>query len=102
MSAKPWSGRFRKGTHKLVEAYTTSVAFDSRLYAQDIRGSMAHARMLGRQGIITREEDQAIIAGLEAIRDDIEAGRLQLKPELEDIHMNIEAALAERVGPAAG
>ena len=71
MSAKPWSGRFRKGMDKLVEAYTASIGFDSRLYVQDIRGSMAHARMLGRQGIITEEEAQAIIAGLKAIRDGI-------------------------------
>ncbi len=102
MSAKPWGGRFQKGTNRLVEAYSASIEFDNRLYRQDIRGSIAHARMLARQGIIAEEEAQAIIEGLEGIRDDVETGRLQFKPELEDIHMNIETALAERIGPVAG
>jgi len=102
MGAKPWSGRFQKATDKLVEAYTASIAYDRRLYRQDIRGSIAHARMMASQGIIAQEEGQAIVAGLEAILGDIEAGRFQLKPELEDIHMNIEASLTERIGPVAG
>jgi len=102
MTAKPWGGRFEKGTDTLVEAYTSSIHFDSRLFSQDIRGSIAHARMLGRQGIITESEAEAIVGGLESIRNDIESAQFQFKPELEDIHMNIEAALTERIGPVAG
>ncbi|MDP2662710.1 MAG: argininosuccinate lyase [Dehalococcoidia bacterium] len=102
MTAKPWSGRFDKDTDRLVEAYTASIHFDSRLYSQDIRGSIAHARMLGRQGIIAESEAAAIAGGLESIRNDIESGHFQFKPELEDIHMNIESALTERIGSVAG
>ncbi|MDO8692349.1 MAG: argininosuccinate lyase, partial [Dehalococcoidia bacterium] len=102
MTTKPWGGRFEKSTDRLVEAYTASIHFDSRLYPQDIRGSIAHARMLGRQGIIAESEAAAIIGGLESIRNDIESGHFQFKPELEDIHMNIEASLTERIGPVAG
>jgi argininosuccinate lyase len=102
MSDKPWSGRFGKETHKLVEGYTASIPFDHRLYRQDIAGSLAHCRALARQGIISAQEAQAITAGLEAIRQEIEEGRFQFRVELEDIHMNIEAALAERIGETAG
>jgi argininosuccinate lyase len=99
---KLWGGRFDAPTDALVEAFTASIDFDRRLYREDIAGSIAHARMLARQGIIPAADADAIVAGLEAIRDDIEAGRFEFRPEREDIHLNIEAALAERIGDAAG
>jgi len=83
-----------------VEAFTASVHFDARLYREDIAGSRAHARMLARQGIISQAECDAITAGLDAIEAEIEAGTFQFRPELEDVHMNIEAALVERIGDA--
>ena len=82
--------------------YTTSIAFDRRLYRQDIAGSKAHARMLGRQGIVSGEEVEAICGGLDAIRVEIEAGEFRFREELEDIHMNVETRLAELIGEAAG
>ena len=99
---KLWGGRFSAPTDALVEAFTASIAFDQRLYREDIAGSVAHARMLARQGIISDADRDAIVGGLEAIRGDIEAGRFEFRPEREDIHLNIEAALAERIGDAAG
>jgi len=86
----------------VVEQFTESVSFDWRLWPYDIQGSIAHARMLGRQGIITREEARKIIQGLKEIARDIRAGRLAPRAELEDVHMNIEAALVERIGPVGG
>ncbi|MBU2548413.1 MAG: argininosuccinate lyase [Proteobacteria bacterium] len=97
---KPWGGRFAKGSDELLEAFSASIHFDYRLYPYDIAGSKAHARMLGRQGLVPPEEAEAMVEGLEAIRADIEAGRFQWDPKLEDVHMNIERALAERIGPA--
>jgi argininosuccinate lyase len=82
--------------------YTASIGFDKRLYRQDIAGSIAHARMLARCGIIADGEAEAIVKGLEEIRAEIEEGRFPWKAELEDIHMNIEARLHERIGPVAG
>lgn len=102
MSDKLWGGRFTKTTDQLVEEFTSSISFDRRLYRQDIAGSIAHARMLGRQGIITPEEAAAIIGGLESIREDIERGRFTFDTALEDIHMNIEKRLIERIGPVGG
>jgi argininosuccinate lyase len=91
-------GRFSKPADKLVAQYTASLPFDRRLYRQDIAGSVAHARMLAKQGIITGGESQKIISGLEAIRQEIEDAKFDFKPETEDIHMAIEARLIEMVG----
>ena len=102
MSKKPWAGRFTQPTDAFVEAFTASIDFDQRLYRYDIQGSMAHARMLARQGIIAADEAAAIIAGLEGILADIEQGRFEFSVALEDIHMNIEARLIERIGPVGG
>jgi argininosuccinate lyase len=100
MTDKPWSGRFLQGTDKQVEAFTASVDVDSRLYRQDIAGSIAHARMLASCKLITREEAKAIIDGLDAIRADIENGTFQFSQALEDVHMNIETELTKRIGEA--
>jgi argininosuccinate lyase len=102
MSKKPWAGRFTQPTDAFVEAFTASIDFDQRLYRYDIQGSMAHARMLARQGIIAEAEAQSIISGLESILVDIEEGRFEFSVALEDIHMNIEARLIERIGPVGG
>jgi len=101
-SRKPWSGRFADATDALVEAYTSSIAADQRLLAADIIGSIAHVRMLGRRGIIPAEDATTIERALQAMLDEAERGAFHLRPELEDVHMNVEAALAERIGPAAG
>jgi len=97
---KLWAGRFNQPTDAFVEAFTASVEFDQRLAEQDIRGSMAHAAMLARQGIITDEEKDLILDGLERIRRQIEAGEFPWSVALEDVHMNIESALTERIGEA--
>ena len=94
--------RFRKDTNSLVQQYTASIPFDQRLYRQDIAGSIAHARMLAKQGIISEKESELIIMGLVSIRGEIEQGKFQFKTELEDIHMNIEACLTEKIGEVAG
>ncbi len=91
-------GRFRKPADKLVAAYTASLPYDRRLYRQDIAGSIAHARMLARQGIIADSEAQKIVAGLESIREEIEQGKFEFKIEMEDIHMAVEARLIEKIG----
>ncbi|MBC9784679.1 argininosuccinate lyase [Heliobacterium chlorum] len=98
MSKKLWGGRFEKGTDKVVEDFHSSIRFDQRLYKQDIRGSIAHARMLGRQGIIAASEAEQIIEGLEKILADIDAGLVEFDVAAEDIHMNIEKILTERIG----
>ncbi len=95
-----WGGRFAEKTAASVEAFSASIQYDSRLYRQDIAGSMAHAKMLAHQGLITDEERDQIIAGLTEIKAEIEAGTFVFRPELEDIHMNIEKALAEKIGDA--
>ncbi|MGE4544698.1 MAG: argininosuccinate lyase [Pedobacter sp.] len=102
MSKKPWAGRFTQPTDAFVEAFTASIDFDQRLYRYDIQGSMAHARMLARQGIITEAEAQTITSGLESILTDIENGQFEFSVALEDIHMNIEARLIERIGAVGG
>ena len=102
MSEKPWAGRFTAPTDKFVEEFTASIDFDKRLYRYDIEGSMAHARMLARQGIIGTEDAAAIVEGLEGILVDIERGDFEFKVSLEDIHMNVEARLIERIGPVGG
>ncbi|GAH54007.1 unnamed protein product, partial [marine sediment metagenome] len=95
-------GRFHKAADKLVTEYTASIPFDWRLYRHDIAGSIAHAKMLAKQGIIAQEEAEIIIKGLTSIREEIEQGKFQFNPELEDIHMNIEARLIEKVGEVGG
>ncbi len=99
-SAKPWSGRFSEPTDAFVEAFTASVDFDKRLYRYDIQGSIAHATMLEKAGILSAEELTAIVSGLEAIREQIDHGRFQWSIALEDVHMNIESALTEAIGGA--
>jgi len=95
-------GRFHKKADKLVTEYTASIPFDWRLYRHDIAGSIAHAKMLAKQGIILEKEAEVIINGLASIAEEIEQGEIQFKPELEDIHMNIEARLIEKVGEVGG
>ena len=92
--------RFGKELDKLAKEYTVSVPFDKRLYRHDITGSIAHARMLWKQGIIPEKDAELIIMGLISIREEIEHGKFQFKEELEDIHMNIEARLIEKIGDA--
>jgi len=95
-------GRFHKSPNELVVKYTSSLPFDCRLYPYDIAGSIAHARMLAKQGIISEEETEVITNGLVSIRQEIEQGKFEFKPELEDIHMSIEARLLEKVGEVGG
>jgi argininosuccinate lyase len=95
-------GRFQKAADKLVSEYTASIPFDWRLYPYDITGSIAHARMLAKQGIIPDKEAKIITDGLASIRDEIEQGKFEFRAELEDIHMNIEARLIEKVGEVGG
>jgi len=97
---KMWGGRFRQKTAARVEEYTQSVSYDRLMYRQDIAGSMAHARMLGRQGVISRQDAEQIVDGLERIRQEIESGQFVWRAELEDVHMNIESRLSELVGDA--
>jgi argininosuccinate lyase len=100
-SGKLWGGRFTRPTHELVDAFNASIGFDRRLYREDIAGSIAHARMLAKVGIISEADRDAIVGGLEAIRADIEAGRFEFRVDREDIHLNIEAALADLLGEPA-
>ncbi|HEY3307562.1 MAG TPA: argininosuccinate lyase [Desulfuromonadaceae bacterium] len=97
---KLWGGRFTQPTDKFVEEFTASIEFDKRLYHQDIRGSIAHARMLGKQGIIPFADVEAIVHGLQQILEQIEAGEFDFSISLEDIHMNIEARLSAKIGEA--
>lgn len=99
-SKKLWGGRFSESTAASVESFTESISYDRRLFRHDIMGSKAHARMLARQHLITEKERDAILAGLTEIQAEIEAGTFQFKPELEDIHMNIEKTLTDRIGAA--
>ncbi len=94
--------RFDKEPDKLAQAYGASIPYDRRLYKQDIAGSIAHARMLGKQGIISDKEAEFIVMGLIAIRTEIEEGKFVFKTEMEDIHMNVEARLTEKLGDVAG
>ena len=97
-----WGGRFSESTDALVEQFNASVSFDKRLALQDIQGSIAHATMLGETGILSTDESVQLIQGLEGLRNDVEAGTFEWRTELEDVHMNLEAALTERVGPVGG
>ncbi len=101
-TAKPWGGRFTEATNELVEEFTASIPYDWRLYPYDIAGSMAHAAMLAKTGIITKKESNRIIHGLEEILREIAAGEFSFSVELEDIHMNIEHRLIEKIGPVGG
>jgi argininosuccinate lyase len=97
---KLWGGRFAQPTNKFVEEFTASIDFDKRLYRQDIQGSMAHAMMLGKQGIIPKTDVESITEGLKEILDRIEAGEFDFSVSLEDIHMNIESRLSAKIGEA--
>ncbi|HEX7007125.1 MAG TPA: argininosuccinate lyase [Alphaproteobacteria bacterium] len=97
-----WGGRFEAGPAAIMERINASIDFDRRLYACDIAGSKAHAAMLARQGIISRKDAKAIVSGLDRILKEIESGRFEFKTALEDIHLNIEARLAELIGAPAG
>ena len=97
---KLWGGRFAKETDNLVNDFNASIQFDQRLYKEDITGSMAHARMLGACGIISMEDVAAILEGLQSILEDVEAGKVEFTADNEDIHMNVESLLTERIGDA--
>ncbi len=99
-SGKLWGGRFAEQTAASVETFTESISYDWRLYWHDIMGSKAHAKMLAKQGLINADERDAILAGLSEIEQDIREGRFQFRVELEDIHMNIEKALTDKIGAA--
>ncbi len=101
-TAKPWGGRFSEATNALVEEYTASIQYDWRLFPYDIAGSVAHAAMLGKTGIIAEKESRRIIAGLKSVLQEIADGKLEFSIELEDIHMNIESRLIRKIGPVGG
>ena len=99
---KMWGGRFASGPAAIMREITPSIDFDKRLAGEDLAGSRAHCRMLATEGIISKDDGQAILGGLDTIEKEIAAGTFVFKRELEDIHLNIEARLAELIGPAAG
>ena len=99
---KLWGGRFAKETDELVEAFNASIPFDKRLYEEDIRGSIAHCRMLGTRGIIAEDEAEKILAGLAVIKEEIDRGEMEFSLSLEDIHMHVESRLIEKIGPIGG
>src|SRR3569833_426706 len=99
---KMWGGRFESGPAAIMREITPSIDFDKRLAGEDLAGSRAHCRMLASEGIISKDDAQAILNGLTQIEKEIAAGSFVFKRELEDIHLNIEARLAELIGPAAG
>ncbi|MBI3544557.1 MAG: argininosuccinate lyase [Deltaproteobacteria bacterium] len=102
MTGKLWGGAFDKPTHAEVEKFTASIGVDGRLWAADILGSQAHARMLGKVGVLTADESAKIVAGLEAVRADITSGKAVFSPDAEDVHSEIERLLTERLGALAG
>lgn len=97
---KPWGGRFTESTDAFVEEFTASVSFDQRMYAQDIAGSQAHARMLAKINILSADECDAIVSALDEIKHEIETGDFKWRVDLEDVHMNIESRLVEKIGEA--
>src|SRR3546814_17766015 len=97
-----WGVRFASGPAAVMERINASIGFDRRLYAQDIAGSKAHCTMLVHQRIIAQEDGAAILGGLDTVLSEIEAGKFEFKTSLEDIHMNVEARLAELIGEPAG
>ncbi len=101
MAQKLWDGRFSQETDKLVEAFTSSIQVDKKLYAHDIEGSIAHSKMLARQSVITDEEADILVRGLKEVKGRIERDELEFTDALEDIHMHIETALTDAVGPVA-
>ncbi|TLN24499.1 argininosuccinate lyase, partial [bacterium] len=102
MAEKPWGGRFREETLKIVEVFTASIGFDKRMYRQDIRGSMAHAKMLAAVGVLTAQEAQTLVEGLAEVEKEIERGEIDFPVSVEDIHMAVEKRLTEKVGPVGG
>jgi len=102
LKKKLWAGRFKKSTHKVAEKFSASIDFDKRLYKEDIQGSIAHATMLGSEGIIVKKEATQIIKGLRQIEKEIEDGKFPFRQELEDIHLNIEKRLIEKIGDVGG
>jgi len=99
---KPWAGRFKKATHKVAEKFSASIDFDQRLYKEDIEGSIAHATMLAEKGIIPKKESDKIIKGLKQIEKEIGSGKFPFREEFEDIHLNIEKRLIEKIGDVGG
>jgi argininosuccinate lyase len=97
---KLWGGRFEKQTAEFVDDFHSSISFDCRLYRQDIEGSIAHATMLGEQGIIPKADADLIVAELRRIMDEVAAGKIEFEVDAEDIHMNVEKILIERIGDA--
>ena len=98
--AQLWGGRFTKETDQLVYNFNASISFDQKFYKQDITGSMAHVKMLAKQGILTENERDQILAGLEGILSDVTEGRLEISDKYEDIHSFVEATLIDRIGEA--
>ena len=98
--AQLWGGRFTKETDKLVYNFNASISFDKKFYRQDIQGSMAHTTMLEKQGILTKEDAEAIRKGLTSILEDVESGKLEISDAYEDIHSFVEANLIDRIGDA--
>jgi len=101
MAEKPWDGRFSESTDQTVEAFTSSIAIDKRLYRHDIDGSMAHCRMMAHTGIISEDDADQLVQGLAQIREEIETDRFVFVDRLEDIHMHVESRLSDIVGPVA-
>src|SRR6478735_3448914 len=97
-----WGGRFASGPAAIMEEINASIGFDQKLYAQDIQGSLAHAAMLAKTGIIAAEDHDKIAGGLNTILSEIESGKFAFSRKLEDIHMNVESRLAELIGAPAG
>ncbi|MGL5886499.1 MAG: argininosuccinate lyase [Leuconostoc suionicum] len=102
MSDKLWGGRFTAKAAEWVDEFGASIHFDQKMAAEDIEGSIAHAKMLGKQGIISTEESDKIVAGLKIINEELIAGKIEFDIKNEDIHMNIESLLTEKIGPVAG
>ncbi len=102
MLKKPWGGRFKKDTHKIAEKFSASIDFDKRLYKEDIEGSIAHVTMLAENGIILKNESEKITKGLKQIEKEIDSGKFPFREEYEDIHLNIEKRLIEKIGDTGG
>ena len=97
---KLWAGRFQKETDTLVNDFNSSIRFDQRMYQEDIQGSLAHSQMLGDTGVISKDDVAAIHQGLKDLLADIESGKVEFSVDAEDIHMNIETLLTQRIGDA--